>query len=107
MLLDCALQGPRAELRIVSFLGEKTPCAGIQFQRQVLLRKPLLQTRELDVHNRVQLLLGKAVKDDNIVNAVEELGPEEAAQFDFHALLHFNLVFRAQFPGVEIFLNNR
>ena len=46
------------------------------------------QPAKLDLHDLLQVLLGQRVEHDDLVDAVEELGPEVMAQLLQHRLLH-------------------
>src|SRR5437867_822184 len=86
-ILDRALERAGAELRVVTFAGEQLPRARFQRERNLLLREPLLETAQLDVHDAQDLFLVEAVEDDDVVHAIEKLGTELSAQFGAHLLL--------------------
>ena len=74
-------------------------------RRELLLRQALLQPLQLDVHDARQVLLVEAVEDDDVVHAVEELGPEMRLQLGFtsrsslRVVLHARPCRRCKTPG--------
>ncbi len=77
--LDRPLERPRAERRIVAFLGEHALRLGRHLERDLALGEQLLEPRELEVDDLLDLLGAERVEDDDVVDAVEELGLERAA----------------------------
>ncbi len=68
--LNRAFQRARAELRIESLARQKFFRGLIDLQNKLLLRQPLLQSLQLDFDNFCQLFFIKAVKDDDVVDAI-------------------------------------
>ena len=65
--------------------------AGVSTQRQVLTREAIREVRHEQVHDGAQGGLIQAVEDDDLVDAVEELGPEGGPQRLAQAVLELLL----------------
>ena len=74
--LDRPLERPRPERRVVPSRTISALAAGGQVDRQVLRGEPPRQVGDEQVDDRRQLRLGQGVEDDDLVDPVEELGPE-------------------------------
>src|SRR5690349_8045981 len=72
--LDGALQRTRAERRVVSLLGDHALGLGRQLERDLALAEQLLEPRQLQLHDVLDLLRAERTEDDDVVDAVEELG---------------------------------
>ena len=79
LLLDHALQGPRAVGRVVALVGEPRARRVVQLQGELAVGEQLLQPADLDVDDRRHLIAPQAVEQDDLVDAVQELGPELGA----------------------------
>ena len=107
MFLDGALEGARAELRVVAFLREELPRGLIHVEGEVLLREAFLHADELHLDDARNLRFVEAVEDDDVIDAVEEFGAEVRLEFDLHLLLHLHGVLGRKFSFVEILLDDR
>ena len=67
--------------------------AAVNLDGQLLLGQPLFQTLQLNADNRRNLFLVQAVENDDVVNPVEEFGPEIFLQFRPDHLLDFPVLF--------------
>jgi len=65
----------------------------IQFQAELLLGQAFFQAVQLDLDNMRELLLVEAMENDDVIHAIEELGPEVRAQFGPNQALHFGVLF--------------
>src|SRR6476659_7771546 len=85
--LDRALERPRAVCGIVPFSNQ--PLFGGVGHRYVNLPilEPAQQPFDLNVDNRLQLLAIERMEDDDLVAAVDELGPEVRAKRVEHLTL--------------------
>ena len=86
LALDNALQGPGAERRIVPLFGQQLLRRAGQLDLHVPFRQQTLQIPYLDLDNLLQMFLRQRVKDDDLVDAVQELGPELLPQGGHHQL---------------------
>src|SRR5437588_3676295 len=77
--LQRALQGTRSVDRIVPGPAYRLLGTVSQLQLQLLVGEQLRQPCQLDVHDAGQLLAAQAVEDDDLVDAVQELGPQLGA----------------------------
>ena len=78
-LLYDALERTGTIGRIVSLLGQIGAGLVTEFEMEVLGGKAFFQTDELDVDDLADLLVAQTVKDDDLIDAVEELGAEMSA----------------------------
>src|SRR5208337_4476994 len=74
--LDGALEGTRAELRVVAFAEEQLVRPGRQFDLNLALRQQVLEITELQFDDLLDVILAQWVEDHNLVHAVQELGTE-------------------------------
>src|SRR2546423_7264252 len=74
--LDDALEGTSPELRVETHLCQQVPCGVSNLQRDVPLFQARAQAIELDVHNVLHLLTRDLMEDDDLIDAVDELGAE-------------------------------
>src|SRR5204863_8511115 len=75
-LLDRALERPRAVDRVETGLCELREGAVGDFEPHLELRQPLLEVTQLDLRDVPDVLLVQRVEHDDLVDAVDELGPE-------------------------------
>ena len=74
--LDGAFEGPCAEVRIEALVGQE-PGGGVRGSYlEALIGEQPVEVGELDVDDLFDVLLGEAVEDQDLVDAIEELGPE-------------------------------
>src|SRR5579862_8025363 len=76
LLLNRALERPSAIDRIEPGLAEEVTRLVIELQVHVALDQSLAQIGELDIHDLADLLGPERMKHDDIVDAIDELGPE-------------------------------
>ncbi len=88
LALDGPLERPGAEDRVVANADHMLPGIGREHEFDVPFGEALAQDAELDLDNLLQVLDREAVEDDGFVDAIQELGPEELAQFVHHRELH-------------------
>src|SRR5690606_39449141 len=74
--LDRALQGARAELRIVALRREDVLGGLRDLEAEIAALEALPQARQLHVDDGAQLLATEATVHDDLVEAVEELRTE-------------------------------
>ena len=86
--LDRPLERPRPVGRVVPSRTIRARAAGVSSSGQVLAGEPPLQVGQQQVHDRGQIGVGEGVEDDDLVDPVEELGPEVPAQRVGHLALH-------------------
>ena len=67
---------PGAVLGVVALLDQELLGLVGQDQLQAVVLEPLADLRQLDVDDLLQVVAGQAAEDDDVVEAVEELGPE-------------------------------
>src|SRR5262245_63677015 len=78
--LDGPLERPRPERRIVALASEQAPGRVGHLELDAPSRQPLAEMAELDVHDPGDLVPTERREDHDLVDPVEELGPERAAQ---------------------------
>src|SRR5258708_4052115 len=83
--LDRPLERPRAIRRVVSLLEQEILRLRAQLDADLPVFQPLHQALDLNVDDLPQLRLAEPMEDDDVVHAVEELGPERLSQ-DVHHL---------------------
>ena len=76
LLLDRALQGPRAVDRVEAFDGEEFLGRVGEFELDLAVGEPLTDFGQLDVDDGLDLFLAQRVEDDDVVDAVEQLRSE-------------------------------
>ncbi len=91
---DQALEFTRTELRLVAFFREMVDQRLIEGERHALAGGVAGHTIELQADDMADLLLAQRMEDDDLVDAVEELGAEVSAQHVHHLELGL-LVFLA------------
>ena len=96
-LLDHALQRPRAERRVVPLVGQLLQRGRADVEREVSLGEALAEPAHLHVDDPLDLPLAQRVEDDRLVDAVEELGPEERLEHVLDGGLDLP-IFRARRP---------
>src|SRR5450432_842958 len=84
---DGALERPRAEHRVVALVGQERARRGQKLDLELAVAQQLAQALELQVDDPVELAAQESMKDDDVVDAVQELGPEGLAQLVEHLLL--------------------
>jgi hypothetical protein len=87
VLLDGALQRPRAEHRVEAGLGQFGQRGVADLQLHVQLRQALLQVAELDLRDAGDVLLVEGVEHHHLVDAVDELGAEVGLHLAHHRQL--------------------
>src|SRR5690606_5272278 len=85
VFLDHALQGPRAIGRVVALVAEPGLGVFVQIQRDLAVGQELGKPLHLDVDDVRHVLAAQAVEQDDLVHAVQELGPEVMTH-DLHDL---------------------
>src|SRR5262249_20730992 len=78
--LDGALERPRPEGRIVAALGDELARRLGEDELDVAGAEELREARDLDVDDLGELLPAERLEDHRLVDAVQELGPEQLAQ---------------------------
>src|ERR1700740_309702 len=95
LLLDGALQRPRAVHRIEAGLAEQVARAVIERELDVALGQALAQVEQLDVDDGADLLGAEWMKHHDVVDAVDELGAEGLLYDLHHRTLHLGVVLLA------------
>ncbi|GIX64344.1 63 kDa protein [Babesia caballi] len=95
LALNRALYRPRAVRRVVAQLRNVQQRLVVDGELDVLLRKPVSQLAELNADDALELVLGERVKDDELVQPVEELRREGLPHRLHHLVLHLGLLVRA------------
>mmetsp|Transcript_46897 Transcript_46897/g.118173 ORF Transcript_46897/g.118173 Transcript_46897/m.118173 type:complete len:499 (-) Transcript_46897:1516-3012(-) len=88
LLLQVAPQRAGAIHRVPSLLDGQLGARLLQLQVDVLLSQAFGDVGELQVHNARQLLLGEGAEHHDVVQPVEELGPEVLANRAHNRALH-------------------
>src|SRR5258708_34324917 len=92
-LLDGALQGTGAKVRVVS-LSEEQFFGGIrELERNLAVGQQTADIFQAQLDDLDQLFFSERPEDDNVVHAVEELGLEVAMQCVHHLLAGFVEIF--------------
>ena len=86
--LDRAAQRPGAHRRVVALLDEQLLRVVGELDRRLVLRHLLAQALEQEVDDLRDLLLRELVEDDDLVDAVQELGPEDLLELAHDPVLH-------------------
>src|SRR6185369_9423308 len=106
IFLHRALERPGAIDRVVSHTPEPRPGSVGQVQTDLAVLEQLLQARQLDIDDRPHVTGAQAVEQDDLVEAIEELGPEMPAHHLHHLrldLLHrFVLAERGEILRAEV-----
>ena len=79
-LLDRALHGPSTELPVIAPRHDLLLRLAGDDQFDLLVGQQGFDTRQLQVDDALEVLPPEVVEDDDVVNAVEELGPESASE---------------------------
>src|SRR3954463_12229633 len=91
-VLDVALDGPAqrtgAHGRVPALLDEEVLGALRELELQVALRERRADAPQEEVDDPLDLVLGELVEDDDVVDAVEELGPEDLLKLAHDPRLH-------------------
>src|SRR4051794_32790102 len=91
-VLDVALDGPAqrtgAHGRVPALLDEEVLGALRELELQVALRERRADAPQEEVDDPLDLVLGELVEDDDVVDAVEELGPEDLLELAHDPRLH-------------------
>ena len=90
-LLDRPLDRPRPVRRVVALGGDERLRGGRELEVDLPILEPLGERPRLELDDRLELLLGQAVEDHDLVDPVEELRPELAAE-RIHDVLSHQLV---------------
>ena len=75
-LLDHAFERPGAVHGIIAFVGDRVASRLGDMQRQALLVDLSFQPHDLQVDDLADLVALQRMKDDDLVNAIEELGQQ-------------------------------
>ena len=90
--LDRPLERPRSIDHVEALFGQKFLRAVRQFYPDLAFSQPLEHLAHLDVHDPLQHVGVEGMEDDDLVHAVQELGPEVLPQGLHDALPHLALV---------------
>ncbi|EAP78060.1 hypothetical protein ISM_07185 [Roseovarius nubinhibens ISM] len=74
--MDHPLERPRPEHRVIALIGQPFARRIVEIERDLPRRQPFEQTPHLDRDDPGHILALEPVKDDRLVEPVEELGPE-------------------------------
>src|SRR5439155_7028760 len=96
LLLDGPLQRSRTVHRIETGLSAAVAGGVIQRQVHVALDEALAQVEELDVDDGADLLRAEGMEDHDVVDAVDELGPEALLHDLHYRALHLRVVLLAR-----------
>src|SRR5262249_13383420 len=81
---DLLLQGPLQRPRTIRLIIANPHQVSLgligQFQRDVAFLEAPAQTSELNLHNLLEMLFRQSVEDNDLIDAVEELGPKMMSQ---------------------------
>src|SRR5262245_10729794 len=80
VFLQRPLERAGAIRRIIAFADEKVFRRVGEVHRDLPIGQPLQQTPELDVHNLLDVLARQRVEEEDLVDPVQEFGPEMIAQ---------------------------
>src|ERR671915_449579 len=86
--LQDALQGPRAERRVIARVGELVEGGGRELDADLALDHLHSQALDLDLDDLAHVLALELVEDDDLVDPVEQLGTEDLAQLARDPALH-------------------
>src|SRR6266542_705965 len=76
LLLDGAFERARPVDGVESFAGDELGGGGCELELDLALGQASAQAAEVDIDDLLDLLEGERAEDDDLVDAVEELGPE-------------------------------
>src|SRR6185436_4759694 len=82
--LNDPLQGPGAEIRVVTQLGQVLLGPFSHRQAEFALRQGLPHPGELDIHNTAQVVARQGVEPDDLIDSVQELGTKILLQLCQH-----------------------
>mmetsp|Transcript_96585 Transcript_96585/g.268469 ORF Transcript_96585/g.268469 Transcript_96585/m.268469 type:complete len:379 (-) Transcript_96585:2455-3591(-) len=88
---DCAAQRPGPVGGVVALLEDALLETRGESDLEVPLAKALEDLPKLDLRNGTHVLAGQGPEDDDLIQAVEELGSEEALHLLVHELLHLRV----------------
>src|SRR5262249_16704087 len=88
LLLDGALERPGAVSGIISNPDQVRLCGVVQRDSNVALGQPLSQPFQLNLDDDLQVFFSQAMEDDDLVNSVQKLRPEMAAQLVQNGIFH-------------------
>src|SRR5687768_2578905 len=92
LLLDGALERPRAVHRVVSRFAQPIERRIVEHEREIAIEQAAFQVHELDVDDGADLLLSERMENADVVDAVDELRTEVLLD-DFHyAGFHLRVV---------------
>ena len=94
---DQALEFTRTELRLVAFFRKMVDQRLIEGEHHALAGGVAGHTIELQADDMADLLLAQRMEDDDLVDAVEELGAEVSAQHVHHLELGFRIPRRRRY----------
>src|SRR5713101_3139905 len=72
--LDRAFQRARAVNRIVTFARDQVLGRIGKIERDLLLFEPFRQATKLDFDDLLEVVLGEAIENDDLIDAIEKLG---------------------------------
>src|SRR6202020_3581209 len=72
---------------IVPLVGEPLPRLGVEAEPELTVLEQAVQALELDVDDLAHVLAPQPMEEDDLVHAIEKLGPEMAAHDAHHFLL--------------------
>ena len=75
-------------MRVVPFFGERVARRVGELQRQLPFGQHAAESFHVQVDDGADVIAGEGVEDDQLVHAVQELGPEVPAHRLHHAALH-------------------
>ncbi len=78
--LQRPLERPRPELRVVPFAGDDRARGRCQLQGQVAIGQSLLKVGQQQVDDPVEVRVRQRVEHDDLVDTVQELGPEASSE---------------------------
>ena len=78
LALDEPLQRPRPEDRLEASFGKPFSGRGRDLQVHLAIPKPIVDLIDLDLDDLADLVLRERLEDDDLVDPVQELGPEVA-----------------------------
>src|ERR1700687_5079593 len=98
--LDCPLERTRAECGIVPFCGKHLARLGRQLEGQLPVRQQALRFLELKIDDVLDLCFAQWAEDDDVVDAVEELGAEVLPERVRHLRLDHSAVISSVLENV-------
>ena len=76
-VLDRPTQRPGAEVGVRALLDQELLGFVGELELQALLLEPLADLAQLEIDDVLQVVVVQVAEDDDVVHAVEELGPED------------------------------